>query len=502
MNLVGFVKEKAKEFGNKVFLWEKKNSLTYKEFDEVTDRMGAGLQVLGLKKGDHAAVLFPNSVDTLLCYFSIIKAGGTAIPINPLYTPREITFILNNSEAKFLLAAPQFQEAVGGIRAQVPGLERAIFRSGEEPSIVKTMARLAPSENSLKPVELSPRDNAIIFYTSGTLGTPKGVMLTHGNFTFSGPNIARCYGLRQDDITLAVLPLVHVFAVASPIFGSLSSGGTVVILDRFQAETVLQAFVDYRVTWFPGVPTMFNYICHAYESGTWNVSSIRMGLSGGASLSVELLKNWEKRFNAEILEVYGLTESTGLVTANPVDGVRKAGSIGIAVPNVQTRLIDKEGMDAGKGEAGEILFKGPNATRGYWKLPEQTAESIRDGWVHTGDLAQQDEEGYFFIAGRKKDLIITGGYNVYPREVEEILYTHPAVYEAAVIGTADEVKGEIPKAFITLRAGLTATEKEIVEFCKQNLASYKVPRQVEIRPELPKSSTGKILHRELRAGQK
>jgi long-chain acyl-CoA synthetase len=364
------------------------------------------------------------------------------------------------------------------------------------------MTRLAPSENSLKPVELSPRDNAIIFYTSGTLGTPKGVMLTHGNFTFSGPNIARCYGLRQDDITLAVLPLVHVFAVASPIFGSLSSGGTVVILDRFQAETVLQAFVDYRVTWFPGVPTMFNYICHAYESGTWNVSSIRMGLSGGASLSVELLKNWEKRFNAEILEVYGLTESTGLVTANPVDGVRKAGSIGIAVPNVQTRLIDKEGMDAGKGEAGEILFKGPNATRGYWKLPEQTAESIRDGWVHTGDLAQQDEEGYFFIAGRKKDLIITGGYNVYPREVEEILYTHPAVYEAAVIGTADEVKGEIPKAFITLRAGLTATEKEIVEFCKQNLASYKVPRQVEIRPELPKSSTGKILHRELRAGQK
>jgi long-chain acyl-CoA synthetase len=358
---------------------------------------------------------------------------------------------------------------------------------------------LAPKANTLKPVELSSQDEAIIFYTSGTLGTPKGVVLTHGNFTFSGPNIARCYGLRQEDITLAVLPLVHVFAVASPVFGSLSSGGTVVVLDRFLAETVLQAFVDYQVTWFPGVPTMFNYIYHAYENGTWNISSVRMGLSGGASLSVELLKNWEARFNAEILEVYGLTESTGLVTANPVHGVRKAGSIGIPVPNVQTRLINKEGKDAGKGEVGEILFKGPNAAKGYWKLPEQTEEAIRNGWVHTGDLAKQDEDGYFYIVGRKKDLIIVGGYNVYPREIEEVLYAHPAVYEAAVIGMADEVKGEIPKAYINLKSGQTTTEKEIVEFCKQNLAPYKVPRQVEIRSELPKSSTGKILHRELRA---
>jgi len=297
---------------------------------------------------------------------------------------------------------------------------------------------------------------------------------------------------------MAVLPLVHVFAVASPIFGSLSSGGTVVVVDRFQAETVLQAFVDYRVTWFPGVPTMFNYIYQAYEKGTYDVSSVRMGLSGGASLSVELLKNWEKRFHAEILEVYGLTESTGLVTANPVHGVRKAGSIGITVPNVQTRLVDKKSKDAGRGEVGEILFKGPNATQGYWKLPELTAESIRDGWVYTGDLARQDEEGYFYIVGRKKELMITGGYNVYPREVEEVLYTHPAVYEAAVIGVPDEVKGEVPKAYIVLRPGQTATEKEIVEFCKQNLAPYKVPRQVEILSELPKSSTGKILHRELR----
>ena len=498
MNLIDFVKERAREFGSKVFLWEKETSSTYREFDLVTDRMAAALQSLGMKKGDHAAVLFPNSIDTVLCYFSIIKAGGTAIPINPLYTPREITFILNDSEARFLLAAGHFQKVIEGIQSQVPSLTLAIFRGEEDTSILKAVERQAPSGHSVRPTDLSSKDNAIIFYTSGTQGQPKGVMLTHGNFTFSGPNIARAYGLQEDDITMAVLPLVHVFAVASPVFGSLSSGGTVVILERFQAEAVLQAFENYRITWFPGVPTMFNYLYQAYERGASNISSIRMGLSGGASLSVELLKNWERQFNAQILEVYGLTESTGLVTANPVQGIRKVGSIGLPVFGVQTRLIDQEGMDVARGEVGELIFKGPNATQGYWKLPEQTAESIRDGWVYTGDLARQDEQGYFYIVGRRKDLIITGGYNVYPREIEEVLYTHPAVYEVAVIGVPDEVKGEIPKAFITLKPGQQTSEGEIIEFCKANLAPYKIPRRVEIRSELPKSSTGKILNRELR----
>lgn len=498
MNLVDFVKDRAKEFRHKVFLWEGNHSLTYREFDRVTERLAAALQSLGLEKGHHAAVLFANSVDTLLCYFSIIKAGGTAIPINPLYTPREIAFILNNSEAKLLIAAERFQKTIEGVKPRLPKLALTVFREEGDPSVLKTFERLTPSAHSLRPADLSSEDNAIIFYTSGTLGQPKGVILTHGNFTFSGPNIAKTYGLQKDDITMAVLPLVHVFAVASPVFGSLSSGGTVVVLERFQAESVLKALEHYKVTWFPGVPTMFNFIYHAYEKGTYDTSSIRMGLSGGASLSVELLRNWENRFHAEILEVYGLTESTGLVTANPVHGERKAGSIGLTVSGVQTRLINKEGQEVARGEVGELLFKGPNATKGYWKLPEQTAESIRDGWVYTGDLVKQDEQGYFYIVGRKKELIITGGYNVYPREIEEVLYTHPAIYEAAVIGIPDEAKGEIPKAFISLKPGQHTSEGEIIDFCKANLAPYKVPRIVEIRPDLPKSSVGKILKRELR----
>ncbi len=498
LNLRDFLKERVELFGPKIFLRQGEVSLTYKEFDSITDQMAAALQTLGLKKGEHVAVLFPNSLDTLLAYFSIIKAGGTVIPINPVYTPREMTFILTNSEAKILLTAASFREKISQIRPQIPFLSQIIYKEENEASIFSVLKKWASSPAALKSIELTPDDKAIIFYTSGTLGQPKGVILTHGNFSFSGPNIARAYGLGENDITIAVLPLVHVFAVASPVFGSLSSGGTVVIMERFEAEKVLQAIEYYGVTWFPGVPTMFNYLYHAYEKVGANINSLRMGLSGGASLSVELLKNWEKRFGAFILEVYGLTESTGLVTANPVQGKRKAGSIGVTVPHVQTRLVDKEGQEVKQGEVGELIFKGPNATKGYWKIPELTATTIRDGWVFTGDLAKQDEEGYFYIVGRKKELIITGGYNVYPREIEEVLYTHPAIYEAAVIGIPDEVKGEVPKAFISLHPGQSLSEKEVIEFCKKYLAPYKVPKQVEIRKELPKSSTGKILHRELK----
>lgn len=498
MNLLDFIKERVKQFGNKIFLRQGEVSITYKEFDSLTDQMAAALQALDLKKGDHVAVLFPNSLDTLLSYFAIIKAGGTVIPINPVYTPREMAFIISNSEAKILLAAAAFREKIFGIKDQTPFLSQIIFKEEADPSIFSVLKKWASAPAALKPVDLSKEDKAIIFYTSGTLGQPKGVILTHGNFSFSGPNIAQAYGLTENDITIAVLPLVHVFAVASPVFGSLSSGGTVVIMERFQAENVLQAIEHYGVTWFPGVPTMFNYLYHAYEKTEVNVKTLRMGLSGGASLSVELLKNWEKRFGAFILEVYGLTESTGLVTANPVHGIRKPGSIGLTVPHVQTRLLDKEGKEVKQGEVGELIFKGPNATKGYWKIPQLTAETIRDGWVYTGDLAKQDAEGYFYIVGRKKELIITGGYNVYPREIEEVLYTHPAIYEAAVIGIPDEVKGEVPKAFITLHPGQSISEKEVIEYCKQYLAPYKIPKQVEIRKELPKSSTGKILHRELK----
>jgi long-chain acyl-CoA synthetase len=276
----------------------------------------------------------------------------------------------------------------------------------------------------------------------------------------------------------------------------LSSGGSVVVLERFKTELAFEAIEKYKVTWFPGVPTMFTYLLNGLAENRYDLSSLRMGLSGGASLPVEVLKQWEEKFKANIIEVYGLTESTGLVTANPVHGVRKAGSIGITVSGVAAKVVDRQGNELPPRKVGELIFRGPNATRGYFKLPEETSEKIRGGWVYTGDHAWRDEEGYFYIVGREKELIISGGYNIYPREIEEVLHGYPGVNEAAVIGIADPIKGEVPKAFVSLKQGFKVTEEELLGYCKKNLAPYKIPK-ITFMEELPKSTTGKIMKKEL-----
>jgi len=343
---------------------------------------------------------------------------------------------------------------------------------------------------------LYPNDPAIIFYTSGTTGTPKGAILTHRNLTFGGANVAQNYGLRDDDITIAVLPLVHVFANASPILGSLSSGGKVVIIKKFNTERIYDAIKRYQVTWFPGVPSMFYYLLSDFSSNTRSIASLRMGLSGGASLTVESLREFEEKFNAKLLEVYGLTESTGLVTSNPVFGIRKPGSIGIAVSGVEAKIIDPFDKECPQGEVGELLFKGPNATTGYWNRPEITQKKIKKGWVHTGDHVYKDEDGYFFLVGRESELIISGGYNIYEKEIETVLSAHPQIQEVAVIGIPDRHKGEIPKAFLVLKSGARLEEEMLRTYCRRHLAAYKVPA-FEFLNELPKNPVGKIAKNKL-----
>ncbi|HDR15476.1 MAG TPA: long-chain fatty acid--CoA ligase [Desulfobacteraceae bacterium] len=495
MDLIEFLKTRADAYGKKVLLLDRKRTVTYREFDSVTDNIAYGLEKLGIGPGDHVAVMHPNDIEVLCSYYGIIKAGAVVIPVNTIYTPREIEFILSNSDAKALIVHENLVSTVRKIHGDVPAFGNMIVRTSHgtvEESLVYLLGT-ALKECPAKKMEAD--DPAIIFYTSGTTGKPKGVVLTHRNFCFGGPNIAQNYGLREGDRTLAVLPMVHVFSVASPFFGSLSSGGSIVVLNKFKTDYVLEAIQAHGVTWFPGVPTMFTYLLNDLGDNH-DVSSLRMGLSGGASLPVEVLKKWEERFEASIIEVYGLTESTGLVTANPVYGIRKPGSIGITVSGVQARLVDSDDRDVAGGEIGHLIFKGPNATKEYYKLPEETNTKIRDGWIYTGDHAYRDEEGYFYIAGREKELIISGGYNIYPREIEEVLHRYPGVNEAAVIGVSDPVKGEIPKAFVSVIKGMVIEEKDLEEYCKSNLAPYKRPRIVFME-ELPKNTTGKIMKKEL-----
>lgn len=494
-----YLKKQALQFGDSPLITDygTDTSYSYKEFDALTDRLASGFRKLGIARGDRVAFLYPNHSDLLLGYFGAIKAGAAAVPVNPAYTPREITHILNDSGSNILISTERFKNSLAAVKKEASTLSTMIVQMDDR-RLEETIHSMADSSAHEATIDSSADDLAMIFYTSGTTGKPKGVMISHRNMTFTAGNMAQSYGLSASDVTIACLPLNHIFGNASPFWGSLASGGYVVVMERFQTESVFDAIGRYRATWFPGVPTMFNYLLSDFDKHSRDVASLRMGLSGGASLSVEHLRKFEEKFESGILEVYGLTESTGLVTANPVFGVRKAGSIGICASGVAVRLVDADWRDVAIGEVGELAFKGPNGTPGFWGLPEETERRIRDGWIATGDLAYQDGEGYFYIAGRKNELIISGGYNIYPREIEEVLYRHPHIREAAVIGVSDPDLGEVPKAFVALKSGEKADVEDIRIFCGENLARYKVPKDFVIMDDLPKNATGKILKKGLR----
>lgn len=492
------VQNKASLYGPRVFLedWEGQTRYTYRQFAESTSRMAWAFSRLGVRPGARVAILHPNHTDFVLAYASIIQAGGVAVPVNTLYSPREVSYILEDSGAETLLTTHAFKPLLEGIRGSLSSLGTVLVKEPGE-LLFQTLERTCGSLRRELMHPGGPEDLAFIFYTSGTTGSPKGVMLNHRNLVFGGANTAQNYGLRENDAALVCLPLVHIFANASPVLGALNSGGRAVIMERFQSQPALEALERARVTWFPGVPTMFAYLLEAMGKSPRKLPCLRMGLSGGASLSEEHLGRFEESFGVHVMEVYGLTESTGLVTANPVYGVRKAGSIGLQVSGVTVRLLDEKGLDVAEGEVGEIVFRGPNATPGYWNLPEATRDNIRDGWVFTKDLAHRDKEGYYFIVGRKDELIICGGYNVYPREIEEVLYQYEGIGEAAVVGITHPELGQVPKAFVAPKAGFSLDVGAVKDFCARHLAPYKVPREVELLAELPKSSTGKILKKNL-----
>lgn len=493
MNLRDLLKRQSERYQKKTLLYaEDRSPISYQDFDAITDRMACGLQKIGISAGERVAVVQPNHPETLLAYYAILKAGGIVVPINTAYTAPEMKFIFNNSGAKIILTLDRFLPTINQVKAELPNLTHVIARNAGETfeGAIRKMVN-SPLEEIVA-CKMTPNDTAFVIYTSGTTGNPKGVVLSHRCFCSVGPIMAQTYGLYPGDIGVAVLPLCHIFCIASVFFGALCSGGSVVTAERFNPQKMFEIIDKFRITWFAGVPTMFIYMLNAITENTHDLSSLRMGLSGGASLPVEILRRWEEKFNVGIIEVYGLTESTGLVTCNPVYGERKAGSIGINAAGVTALVVDSAGIECPEGTVGELIFKGPNATRGYYELPQETAEKIKNGFVYTGDHAYRDDDGYYYIVGRSKDLIISGGYNIYPREIEEVLQGHESVQEVAVIGVPDPNKGEIPKAYIVLKPGSIVTEEELAEYCSSSLARYKIPK-IQFIDELPKNQTGKIL---------
>lgn len=512
MNLVSCVRQQAVEQPEKVAYHFMGKDTSYGEFEQTVSRFAQGLQDLGVEKGDHVAFLLGNTPHYLISLYATMRLGATAIPVNPIYTPDEISYILRNGDVKVIIALDALLPLVEmGVQA-FPQVEAFIVcetaaDAAEKVAGLSDAARVktylfsqvvATASGSLEPVDISDDDNAIILYTSGTTGSPKGAMLTHGNVYSNARDVSTYLGYRDDDRVIATLPVFHVFALTVVVNAPLLSGATVLLAPRFSPTEIFTLAKEKKATVFAGVPTMYNFLYQLPDSNLDDFSTIRLAISGGASLPVALLHNFEEKFNVRVSEGYGLSEASPVTCFNPLDRDRKAGSIGTNINNVENRVVDEYGQDVPVGEVGELIVRGPNVMKGYYKMPEETAIAIRDGWLYTGDLAKVDEEGYFYIVDRKKDLIIVGGFNVYPREVEEVLFTHNNIVEAAVVGFPDPDFGEAVHAYVVLKDVSKSTTDDILAYCAKHMVKYKVPKVIEILDELPKNTTGKILRRSLK----
>ena len=466
--------------------------LTYAFLDAGVQRAAGLLRAHGVGPGDRVGLQMPNVPYFPVLYFGVLRLGAVVVPMNPLLKTREVAYHLSDSGAKVILAWHGFAEAARA-GAEEAGAECLVTTPGE---FEQTLGTAEPVE------EIADReddDAAVIIYTSGTTGTPKGATLMHRNLADGAETARDLVDAGPETVTLATLPLFHVFGMNSVMNVSIRARGLLTLLPRFEPGKALELIERDKVTTFAGVPTMYTALLHQPERERFDTSSLDLCVSGGSALPVEVLRGFDEAFDARVLEGYGLSETTGMGSFNLPDRERKPGSIGVPIGGTEFRLVDDDGNDVPAGEPGEIAMRGPFVMRGYWERDDATRDTIRDGWFHTGDMATVDDDGYYFIVDRKKELIIRGGYNVYPREVEEVLYEHPAVREAAVVGVPHDELGEEVAAAVALKDGEEATAEELRDFAKQRVAAYKYPRRVWFVDELPKGPTGKVLKREIDA---
>jgi long-chain acyl-CoA synthetase len=504
-NLATMLRESATDAPEKILVHAGERSFSYREVDTISGRVAASLLELGLRQGDKVAVQLPNVPQFLFAYFGILKAGLVMVPLNPLLRAPEIAYHLTDSDAKVLITFESFAEEALSGAAGVPGLSTFLVTppgSDRRPTGIRGFDDLLSAEDTGDIQPLGADDTAVLLYTSGTTGKPKGAELTHFQLYMNCTVAGELFEFRSDDVGLAVLPLFHVFGLSSVLNTTVRHGTTLVLVPRFDVAPVVDAIEKHRCTIFTGVPTMYFALLNA-ELTHRDLSCLRIGVSGGAAIPGEVIRAFEEKFpGVVILEGYGLSETASTTTFNIDAEQRKVRSVGKRIWGVEVRVVDENDrpLPAGEDNVGEVVIRGHNVMKGYYNRPEATAEAFRGGWFHTGDLGYLDADGYLFVVDRKKDLVIRGGYNVYPREVEEVLYEHPGIAEAAVIGRPDDRFGEELVAIVAPAPGTELTAEDVIEFARERLAAYKYPREVRIVDALPKGPTGKILKKELRRG--
>ncbi len=487
----------ARKFSDRPAIVRPELTVTYAELDAQSDAVAAGLIARGTRPGDHIGLYGINSSTFVAIYLGIQKAGATVVPINLLLNPEEVAWILNDAEVTTLFYFEPFAPAVDSIRPALPAMQDFICVEKDLPEMLR-----APVPGFK--LEVSGDSVAVIIYTSGTTGHPKGAMLTHGNLVSDALSAGAALKLRpQSERFLVVLPMFHAFASMAGVLIPLLHGSSLVPLPKFDPVQTAQVIDATDATIFLGVPSMYNLLLRLPEKYTSAIRKLRFCVSGGAAMPAEIMKQFEQRFGVLIYEGDGPTECAPVTCFNPIEGLRKPLSVGIAIPGVEMKIMDETGRELPSGEPGEICVRGPNVMKGYWKQPEETEKSFFGEWFRTGDIGTEDEDHYFYIVDRIKDMVIVNGMNVYPRVVEEVLYRHEAVREAAVVGQPHKLHGEVPVAYIALEEGVAAdgaqiSEKEIRRFCMQHLGRHEIPRKVVFMDSLPKNAAGKIVKRELR----
>jgi long-chain acyl-CoA synthetase len=502
--------------------------ITYSKLRRTVETMAANLRAAGLNPGDRVAIMLPNTPQAIMTYWAVLKAGGTVVMTNPLYMEKELLHHFNDSRAKFLVTLnllwPRIEKLLDRLSLQKIFITRIsdclnlplnllydlkAKRSGQAPDIPVDKKRVFTWKSLLKKGEVfikySPnpqQEIAALQYTGGTTGVSKGVMLTHYNLA---ANIQQCLEILHSvgderDTFLGILPYFHIYGLTVCVNFPTAMGATLAPFPRFVPNEILKTIQKLKPTIFPSAPAVFSALLQQKNIEQHDISSIKYCISGSAPIPVETIEKFKRLTGAEIIEGYGLTEASPITHLNPLNGERKYGSIGLPFPDTDARIVDMEvgTIPLPPGKIGELTIRGPQIMKGYWNRPDETATALRNNWLYTGDIAYMDEQGYFYIVDRKKDLIISGGYNIYPREIDEVLYEHPKIQEAVTVGVPHKARGEIVKAFIVPESDVKLEKSEIIAFCREKMAGYKVPKKIEFREELPKTMVGKILRRALR----